>query len=353
MQNPTPDFWKGKQVLLTGHTGFKGAWLAFWLSKMGAKVFGVSLPPNTAPNLFTLCKIEQRLCSLFFDIRNANLVSDLVKKIQPEVVFHLAAQALVRHGYRNPLDTFSTNVMGTVNILNAIRGINSVRVFIGVTTDKVYKNFEQQQAYLETDALGGYDPYSASKAASELVISAYRDSYLATQGVAIASARAGNVIGGGDWSEERLIPDAIRAWDSNMPLQIRRPNAVRPWQHVLEPLSGYLILAEKIYKDVSLSGAYNFGPRIDEIVPVREVVEIARKAYGAGEILWGDAENGPHEANLLTLNPSKAANLLGVVPRWTAEQSIISTIDWYQSQRRGEVAESLCEKDISRFIVGS
>ena len=353
MQNPTPDFWQGKQVLLTGHTGFKGAWLAFWLSKMGAKVFGVSLPPNTSPNLFTLCKIEQRICSLFFDIRDANLVSDLVKKIQPEIVFHLAAQALVRHGYRNPLDTFSTNVMGTVNILNAIRGINSVRAFIGVTTDKVYKNFEQQQAYLETDALGGYDPYSASKAASELVISAYRDSYLATQGVAIASARAGNVIGGGDWSEERLIPDAIRAWDSNMPLQIRRPNAVRPWQHVLEPLSGYLILAEKIYKDASLSGAYNFGPRIDEIVPVREVVEIARKAYGAGEILWDEAENGPHEANLLTLNPSKAANLLGVAPRWTAEQSIISAIDWYQSQRRGEVAESLCEKDISRFIVGS
>lgn len=349
MKNASPQFWYGKQVLLTGHTGFKGAWMTFWLYQMGAKITGISLPPKSAPNLFTLASIAQITNSHFVDIRDADALSNVVKKAQPEIVLHLAAQALVRPGYKDPLDTFATNVMGTANILNAVRGVNSVKALVAVTTDKVYKNLETGRAYKEDDQLGGYDPYSASKAASEIIISSYRDSYLAEQGVAVASARAGNVIGGGDWSEDRLIPDAVRAWDSNLPLDIRRPKAVRPWQHVLEAINGYLVLAEKLYTDLSFSGAYNFGPKMDEAATVETVIGLANQAYGCGSILWGDGAEGPYEAGFLSLEIAKAREVLDVLPRWNLLETVEHTMGWYKKQRNGESARLLCEADIAAF----
>ena len=349
MKTVSPYFWQGKQVLLTGHTGFKGAWMALWLCQMGAKVTGIGLPPNSTPNLFTLANIEKITNSHIADIRDADAVSNIIKQAQPEIVLHLAAQALVRTSYKDPLSTFDTNVMGTANIIDAVRGVSSVKVIVAVTTDKVYKNIETGGAYREDDQLGGFDPYSASKAASEIIISSYRDSYLSEQGVALASARAGNVIGGGDWSENRLIPDAIRAWDANLPLEIRRPSAVRPWQHVLEPLNGYLVLAEKLYADLSLAGAYNFGPKTDEAATVKTVIGLANEAYGRGTILWGDGREGPHEAKLLSLETSKALEILGITPRWNLTEAIKRTMLWYQEQRSGVNALLLCEADISEF----
>lgn len=242
-------FFNGKKVLITGHTGFKGSWLALWLQQLGAQVTGIALPPATTPNIFSLLGFHQpspinhHLSSYYHDIRDAAGLAARVKEAEPEIVFHLAAQPLVRASYREPLTTFATNVMGTANLLDALRGVTSVRTVVAVTTDKVYRNIEHPYPYREEDPLGGHDPYSASKAASELIVSSYRDAFLAEQGVAIATARAGNVIGGGDWSEDRLIPDAVRAWQSDQPLDIRRPDAIRPWQHVLEPLAGYMALA--------------------------------------------------------------------------------------------------------------
>jgi CDP-glucose 4,6-dehydratase len=343
-------FWQGKKVLLTGHTGFKGAWLALWLSQMGANVAGISLPPSTTPNLFTLADVSLMINSQFADIRDAEVVSYSIKKFKPEIVLHLAAEALVRAGYDNPLSTFSTNVMGTANILNSLRGLESIKAVVVVTTDKVYKNLERIESYRESDVLGGHDPYSASKAASEMIVSCFRDSYLTEQGVAVASARAGNVIGGGDWSSDRLIPDAIRAWNAGIALEIRRPEAVRPWQHVLEPLNGYLVLAEKLYADLSLGGAYNFGPQTNEAATVRTVINLANQVYGCGNTLWGDGSKGPHEAGLLTLEVSKVRELLGVTPRWNLAEAIKRTMQWYKEQKNGANINALCENEIAAFI---
>ncbi len=349
MRTASPNFWRGKKVLLTGHTGFKGAWLTVWLSQMGAEVTGVSLPPASKPNLFTLANVAQITNNYFTDIRDADMVSSIIRKAQPDIVFHLAAQALVRPSYNDPLGTFATNVMGTANILNSLQGLDSVKVVVVVTTDKVYKNLEHSKPYCETDILSGYDPYSASKAASEIVVSAYRDSYLAKQGIALASARAGNVIGGGDWSEDRLIPDAVRAWDYDLPVVIRRRNAVRPWQHVLEPLNGYLVLAEKIYTNPSLAGAFNFGPNTYEAATVEKVIDLANREYGRRGVLWDDGDEGPHEANLLLLEIAKAREILDVIPRWNIQETIERTMAWYQRQKRGEDANFLCITDIAAF----
>ena len=253
-------FFRGKKVLLTGHTGFKGSWLVLWLHRLGARVAGVSLPPNTLPNLFSLVGIEDLCESHLCDIRDCAALNAVIRQIEPEIVFHLAAQPLVRASYLDPVETIATNVMGTAHVLDALRGLESTRVAVMVTTDKVYREKQPPRPYRENDALGGHDPYSASKAASEIVIGSYRSAFLAEQGVAIASARAGNVIGGGDWSADRLIPDAVRAWQKGQTLEVRRPDAIRPWQHVLEPLAGYLTLAEKIWRQPALAGAYNFGP---------------------------------------------------------------------------------------------
>ncbi|OGT10187.1 MAG: CDP-glucose 4,6-dehydratase [Gallionellales bacterium RIFCSPLOWO2_12_FULL_59_22] len=346
---PDKNFWCDKRVLLTGHTGFKGGWLALWLQRLGAQVTGVALPPNTTPSLFELARVSDGMASQFSDIRDAVLLSAIVQAARPEIVLHLAAQPLVRASYRAPLETFASNVMGTAHLLDALRGLDSVRVAVMVTTDKVYRNHEWHYPYREEDALGGHDPYSASKAASEIVIASYRDAFLAERGVAVASARAGNVIGGGDWSEDRLIPDAIRAWQSGQPLEIRRPQAIRPWQHVLEPLSGYLTLAQKLWEQAGLAGAYNFGPETSKAVAVREVVQLARAAYGVGEVVYGDAAAGPHEAGWLALEIAKARRVLGVRPRWLVAEAVGRTMNWYRAQQDGADARKLCEAEIAAY----
>jgi len=343
------DFWQGKRVLLTGHTGFKGGWLALWLQQLGAVVTGIALPPNTTPNLFESARVAEGMHSHFGDIRDAAKLTEMVQAARPEVVFHLAAQPLVRASYREPVDTFASNVMGTVHLLDALRGLDSVRVAVMVTTDKVYRNLEHPYPYREDDALGGHDPYSASKAASEIVIASYRDAFLARQGVAIASARAGNVIGGGDWSEDRLIPDALRAWQSGRSLEIRRPQAIRPWQHVLEPLRGYLTLAEKLWHEPERAGAYNFGPLTHEAATVRDVIESAREAYGQGELFYGDGTEGPHEAGWLALETAKARVELGVVPRWSLTETVQRTMAWYRAQHEGRDARALCESEMQAY----
>jgi CDP-glucose 4,6-dehydratase len=259
----------------------------------------------------------------------------------------------VRASYRDPLGTFASNVQGTANLLDALRPLRSVRAVVAITTDKVYRNLEQPFPYRETDALGGHDPYSASKAAAEMVIASYRDAFLAGQGVALASARAGNVIGGGDWSEDRLIPDAVRAWSAGQPLAVRRPAAIRPWQHVLEPLCGYLVLAERLWDaPQALPGAYNFGPETHEAASVREVITLAQKTYGQGEVEWGDGTAGPHEAGWLALEVAKAWHRLGVAPRWSLRIAVERTMDWYRRQAQGESAAALCAEDIDAFLNG-
>ena len=264
-------------------------------------------------------------------------------------MLHLAAQALVRESYRTPLQTLATNIMGTAHVLDALRDLPGVRVAVMVTTDKVYRNLEHAYPYRESDALGGHDPYSASKAASETVIASYRDAFLSGQGVAVASARAGNVIGGGDWAQDRIIPDAVRAWQSGQPLQVRRPEAVRPWQHVLEPLAGYLRLAECLWDRPELAGAYNFGPASHEAATVRDVVEMAAKSYGTGEVCYQIESNPLHEAGWLALETAKARTVLGIQPRWTLPETVAHTLAWYRAQHGGAAARALCLADIAAF----
>lgn len=346
---PDPAFWRGRRVLLTGHTGFKGAWLALWLHRLGAQVVGLALPPATDPNLFDLAGVRHTLDHCVCDVRDPTVVRAQVERAQPEVVLHLAAQALVRASYADPLQTWSTNVMGTANLLEALRLVRSVRVAVVVTTDKVYRNLERVQPYRESDILGGHDPYSASKAAAELVVSSYRDAFLSGQGLALASARAGNVIGGGDWAAERLLPDAARAWQRGAVLELRRPEAVRPWQHVLEPLAGYLRLVEALWQQPELAAAYNFGPDLDGALRVGQLVELARQSYGSGSVRCAVEAVGPHETGLLTLDNSLAQASLGVRPRWAVVQAVARTMDWYRRQAEGEDARSLCEADLDAF----
>ena len=347
--NPNPQFWRGKRVLLTGHTGFKGGWLALWLHRLGAQVTGIGLAPITEPNLFTLADIAQITNSHIHDIRDAAGTAAIIAQANPEIVFHLAAQPLVRTSYRDPLDTISTNVQGIAHVLDALRPLTQLRVLVAITTDKVYQNLEHGLPYREDDKLGGHDPYSASKAAAEILVASYRDAYLASAGVAVATARAGNVIGGGDWSADRLIPDAVRAWVHGDTLHIRRPSAVRPWQHVLEPLAGYLCLAERLWADSGLAGAYNFGPLTHEAATVREVITRGQGVFGRGDIAWGEGDEGPHEAGWLTLEIAKARNVLGLTPRWFLDESISHTLDWYRRQAEGEPARALCEGDLAAF----
>ena len=346
---PDPAFWRGKRVLVTGHTGFKGAWMALWLHRLGAEVTGVSLPPETTPNLYSLGNLDQLTNSHMIDIRDADKLAGLVRETNPEIVIHMAAQALVRLSYREPLATFETNVQGTANLLNAVRAVDTVRVVVAITTDKVYQNLEHAYPYRESDALGGHDPYSASKAAAELVISSYRDSYLKEAGVAVASARAGNVIGGGDWSEDRLIPDAVRAWNAKQTLSIRRPDAIRPWQHVLEPVAGYLKLAEGLWKNQDLAGAYNFGPHTHDAATVRDVIEVALTVCQHGEVTWGDGTEGPHEAGWLALEIAKVNNVLGIKPRWSVSEAVKRSMIWYEKQNAGQDVSDLCTDDITAF----
>ena len=349
---PSPAFWRDKRVLVTGHTGFKGGWLALWLQRLGARVSGIALEPSTTPSLHDALSLPRRIDGHFIDIRDAQALRQRVHALRPDLVLHLAAQPLVRQSYADPLATWSSNVMGTAHLLDALRGLDSVRAAVMVTTDKVYRNLEWVHPYREGDALGGHDPYSASKAACELVIGSYRDAFLREQGVAIASARAGNVIGGGDWSADRLIPDAVRAWQGGQPLRIRYPDAVRPWQHVLEPLAGYLVLAQRLWESPALAGAYNFGPPADDIATVREVVTLARDGLGRGEVEFGAPTDGLHEAGRLALDPSKAAFALGVRQLWALGEAITRTMAWYRDFHAGAEALALCERDIAAYEAG-
>ncbi|KQZ98181.1 MAG: CDP-glucose 4,6-dehydratase [Achromobacter sp.] len=346
---PNAGFWRGKRVLLTGHTGFKGGWLAIWLQRLGAQVTGVALPPCTEPSLYQAARLGALIDSHYCDIRDAAALREHVLAARPDVVLHLAAQALVRPSYAQPVETFAANIMGTAHLLDALRATPSARVAVMVTTDKVYRNNEWPYPYRENDALGGHDPYSASKAASELVIASYRDAFLREQGLAVASARAGNVIGGGDWSADRLLPDAARAWRDGGDLHVRRPQSVRPWQHVLEPLAGYLTLAEKLWDAPALADAYNFGPDVAEAAPVRTVVDLALSAYGKGRVVYAEQIEGPHEAGLLTLDTSKARAVLNVAPRWALPQAVTHSMDWYRRFDAGDDAQALCHADIDRY----
>lgn len=345
----SPAFWRGKRVLLTGHTGFKGGWTALWLTRMGAEVTGIALAPNTRPNLFDKLGLGDLVTSHVADIRDRATLAMLVKAAKPDIVLHMAAQPLVRASYREPVETFATNVMGTTHLLEALRGLDTTRVGVMITTDKVYHNLETAYPYRESDALGGYDPYSASKGASEIVIASYRDSFLRADGKAIASARAGNVIGGGDWSEDRLIPDAVRAWLSGTTLEIRRPQSIRPWQHVLEPINAYLVLAEQLWSNPDLAGAYNIGPQTHEAATVRTVIEHARQHFPQAQVAYGDGTAGPHEAGWLALETAKARTLLGIQPRWDIAESITRTMAWYRAEADGAAALTLCDADIHAF----
>lgn len=329
-------FWRGKRIFLTGHTGFKGAWLALWLSEMGADVHGFALDPATNPSFYEVTGLADRLASsTIADIRDAERVRETLRAVQPEIVLHLAAQPLVRHSYVAPAETYAINVMGTINLFEAVRHTTTVRAMLNVTTDKCYENREWNKPYDESESLGGHDPYSSSKACSELVTSAYRRSFLEKQGVALASARAGNVIGGGDWAADRLLPDFLRAIDVGQPLAIRYPKAIRPWQHVLEPLSGYLQLSEKLYTEsATFAEAWNFGPEESDARPVEWLVEnLCARIPGAS---WRCEDTPqPHEAGTLKLDCSKAKKRLDWCSRWPLDLALARTVDWHLAWRKG------------------
>ncbi len=339
----TPQFWRGRRVLITGHTGFKGSWLALKLAAAGARITGIALEPATEPALFTVANVAQVLeRHVICDIRDQAALRDAVQSSAPEVVFHLAAQPLVRASYADPVGTFATNVMGVVHLLDAVTPLAGVRAVINVTTDKVYWNEERSCAYRETDRLGGRDPYAASKAAAELVTESWRASFTAGRGIGLASARAGNVIGGGDWAIDRIVPDALRAWDRSTPLIVRAPGAVRPWQHVLEPLAGYIVLAEALLDQPErFAQAWNFGPPTDDARPVAWIADyLARTMPGFS---WhSGANDGPHEACLLEVDSSKARATLPWRPRWTLAEALDRTVQWHRDWREGGDAQALC-----------
>ncbi len=324
-------FWENKKVFVTGHTGFKGSWLCMWLSDLGAKVTGFALPPSTNPSLFELCKVEELIENHHVgDIRDLDFLISAMKQALPDIVIHMAAQPLVRESYKNPVETYSTNVMGTVHMLEAVRQCKSVKAVLNVTTDKCYENKEWVWGYRETEPLGGFDPYSSSKACSELVTSAYRNSFFGQENsVAIASARAGNVIGGGDWANDRLIPDCVRSLLSNQTIKVRNPDSIRPWQHVLEPLSGYLMLLQHLYEGGSkYADAWNFGPLDSEAKPVKWIVEKVISSWTPKINYEQDTGSNPHEAHYLKLDCSKAFYELGWQPRWSLEFTIEQILAW-------------------------
>lgn len=325
----TPSLWKGRRVLVTGHTGFKGSWLTLWLKELGAEVCGLSLDPQTTPSHWDLLNLKIREHRA--DLRDAAKVAQIVEAEKPDTVFHLAAQALVRRSYRDPLETWSTNVMGAANLFEACRNAGSVKSIVCITSDKCYENVEWHWGYRETDKLGGLDPYSASKAAVELVADSYRRSFFGKGDILMATTRAGNVIGGGDWSEDRLIPDMVRAASAGQTLKIRSPRATRPWQHVLEPVSGYLLLAERlIAREAAFAEAFNFGPDDATNQPVSVMLDIMREFWPA--VRWAvDGVPGPHEATLLHLDSAKARRLLGWAPVWDLNQTLQMTAGWYRS----------------------
>jgi len=342
-------FWQGKKVLVTGHTGFKGSWLSLWLQNIGAEVIGIALPPPTTPSLFELAHVKDGMISIMGNIRNINVIKNAINEFNPEIIFHMAAQSLVRYSYQNPVETYITNVIGTVNLLECVRQSISAKVVINVTSDKCYENKGLNKSYREDDVLGGYDPYSNSKACAELVTSAYRNSYLKEKGVALATARAGNVIGGGDWSENRLIPDIIRAFLNKKSVLIRYPDAIRPWQHVLEPLSGYLLLAEFLFKVPSTyAEAWNFGSNANDVKTVSYIANyISSQMDGMSWIK--DHQQHPHEAAYLKLDSTKAKEKLGWNSIWPLEKSLDKTIFWYKAYQAKKNMKEFTLSQIKEF----
>ncbi|MDH6061629.1 CDP-glucose 4,6-dehydratase [Chrysosporum bergii ANA360D] len=350
------NFWDRKKVFVTGHTGFKGSWLCLWLQMLGADVCGYALSPGTSVNLFELAHVADGMTSVLGDIRDLNFLQQVMQSYQPDIVIHMAAQALVRESYYNPVDTYAVNVMGTVNLLEAVRNVPSVRAVVSVTSDKCYENREWVWGYRETDPMGGYDPYSSSKGCAELVTTAYRQSFFNSDdyrehGVAIASVRAGNVIGGGDWAKDRLVPDILNAWLSGKEVVIRNPQAVRPWQYVLEPLNGYLMLAEKLVTQGSLyAGGWNFGPNESGVKTVAWVVEQLQKFWGedAGWIQDGGIQ--PHEASLLTLDCSKARNYINWQPQLDLATALAWIVDWTKAWEQGCDMQQKTIDQIQQFM---
>ena len=350
MLKMSPDFWYSKRVLITGHTGFKGSWLSLWLQSLGANLSGIALEPPTKPALFDIAHIAEGMKHHVVDIRDFEAVKIHMDEFKPEIVIHMAAQPLVHLSYDQPVQTYATNVMGTVHILEASRHSGSVKVIVNVTTDKCYANREWVWGYREDDPMGGIDPYSSSKGCSELVSSAYRQSFLKEAGIAMASARAGNVIGGGDWARDRLVPDVLRALEKGEPALIRNPNAVRPWQHVLEPLSGYLLLAERLYlQGQSYAEGWNFGPRHEDARPVQWVVEYLCKNWGNGASWTLQSSDHPDEVKSLKLDISKARQYLQWEPNWSLEASLKHTIDWHQAWIEGRDMRTVCRTQIDQY----
>lgn len=351
----TPEFWRGKRVLVTGHTGFKGSWLSLWLQSLGAAVTGYALAPPTNPSLFEAGRVAQGMTSLTGDITDLSALLKAMSNARPEIVIHMAAQSLVRLSYDQPVQTYATNVMGTVNVLEAIRQGGGVKAVVSVTTDKCYENREWAWGYRENEAMGGYDPYSSSKGCAELVTSAYRSSYFnadayARHGVAVASARAGNVIGGGDWALDRLIPDMVAAFEAGRPALIRNPHAVRPWQHVLEPLSAYLTLAERLYEYGPAFGeGWNFGPRDDDARPVEWIAERLTQQWGHGASWTTDGGQHPHEAHYLKLDISKARSRLGWSPVLRLEAALDMIVDWSRQRQAGVDARTVTLEQITTY----
>jgi CDP-glucose 4,6-dehydratase len=352
MPNSFANFYSGKKVLVTGHTGFKGGWLTAWLKLLGAKVIGLALPPDTQPNLFSAAGIGEQMSSKFGDIRELAVVSALFAEHQPEIVIHNAAQALVRRSYREPVETYATNVMGTVNVLEAARHAKTVRAVVVVTSDKCYENIGAAHGYVETDAMGGHDPYSSSKAAAELVTAAYRRSCFSNpQGAAVASARAGNVIGGGDWAEDRLVPDIVRGIVSGKPVVIRRPQSVRPWQHVLEPVRGYLRLAQRLCEQGQrFAEPWNFGPRAEDAITVAQLAQKLISLWGSGGLEIQPDPAAPHEAETLRLDCEKSHKQIGWTPALTLEQALDWTTDWYRAyQKDPRSAAAITKSQIQEY----
>jgi CDP-glucose 4,6-dehydratase len=345
------EFWRGRRVLLTGHTGFKGSWLALLLSRLGAEVTGYALAPEGSQSLFEAARVGRHLRSVLGDVRDTRALRAAIEDGAPEVILHLAAQSLVLTSYEQPLDTFSTNVIGTANVLDAARTASGVRAVMTVTSDKVYRNREWLWGYRETDELGGRDPYSSSKACAELVCASYRDSFLRGRGVASATARAGNVIGGGDWAANRIVPDFVRAIIAGQSLRVRNPASTRPWQHLLDPLAGYLLLAERLATgEPRWADAWNFGPPSDSVQPVGQLADDLVARWGVGAVWVHDRVDQPHEATLLTLDATKARRELNWTPRIGYQLGVELTVDWYKAFVRGDDMEAFTLQQIDAFV---
>lgn len=344
-------FFKGKRVFLTGHTGFKGSWMSLLLKTLGAEITGYALSPDQEQNLFDYTGLDKKMNSHIGDIQDSSTLLEAMKNADPHIVIHMAAQPLVIESYKNPVNTYSTNVMGTVNLLEAVRQLPNVDVCLNITTDKVYKNNEWLWGYRETDTLGGHDPYSNSKACSELVTQSYRDSFFTDSNTIVATGRAGNVIGGGDWAPNRLVPDFIRAIQSGEEVVIRSPKAVRPWQHVLDCLGGYLHLIWQLSTNKNLASSYNFGPDNDNIRTVESLIDKVCKGWGDSASYRVEGNDTFHEAGLLRLDISRATQELGWQPKWGMEKTVSQIVDWYKSFSEGQDALDLCEKQINEFLL--